>query len=225
MGDVKRSELVNASKNLNDLLGLEPPIDIKAKPAILTEKLIQATKLLTPEDELPKAVQKTLVAIGALVGAEEEETTASPKAEADLPTLVSSTKKLGDLKEIIAEHKDVFKGIKDLDSFKGLPGVKALKDAMIEIVGEPEKKEKPKPAPKPKAKKAPKAPRITKKSVVIEHLEKKGGATLDEMAAAITEAGVDPDTERNRKTALLWIRKIGFKVERKEDRYMKAAVQ
>ena len=40
---------------------------------------------------------------------------------------------------------------------------------------------------------------------------------LEEMGEAITEAGVDANTEKNTKTAGLWIRKIGFEVELDKD--------
>jgi len=77
---------------------------------------------------------------------------------------------------------------------------------------------KPKKGKKVKAKAKPKQEsKVTKKSVVIQMLQRKGGATLEEMGEAITEAGVDADTEKNTKTAGLWIRKIGFEVELNKD--------
>lgn len=51
----------------------------------------------------------------------------------------------------------------------------------------------------------------TKKSIVIAMVSKGKGATLDEMAAAMSDAGLG-DVDQNRKTAKLWIPKIGFKV-------------
>lgn len=51
----------------------------------------------------------------------------------------------------------------------------------------------------------------TKKSIVIAMVSKGKGATLDEMGQAMTEAGLG-DFDRNKTTAGLWIKKLGFKV-------------
>lgn len=70
----------------------------------------------------------------------------------------------------------------------------------------------------PKKAKTPekvKTPKTTKKMVVIEFLEKDGG-TIQEIAQAITDMGLDPDVEKNQRVVRLWISKIGFKVERLE---------
>ena len=58
-------------------------------------------------------------------------------------------------------------------------------------------------------------PRVTKKSIIIDILNA-GGGTVDEMAVKITEAGLG-DFDRNRKTAGLWLRKIGFPTKKEED--------
>lgn len=58
------------------------------------------------------------------------------------------------------------------------------------------------------------APKVTKKSIVIEML--KEGATVEAMAKACTKAGLG-DHETNKRTVRLWIRKIGFPVEKSED--------
>lgn len=82
-----------------------------------------------------------------------------------------------------------------------------------------EKKEKtpkePKP-PKEKKEKTPKEPKEkgpTKKDVVIEYLQREGGATLEEMAKRCTELGLG-DFDRNYGTVKLWIPKIGFDVKK-----------
>lgn len=75
------------------------------------------------------------------------------------------------------------------------------------------KNKKAEKAKKAKKSKEPKEKKVTKKSVVIKMLQRKGGATLAEMGEAITKACDDKDTEKNTKTAGLWIRKIGFEVE------------
>ena len=59
-------------------------------------------------------------------------------------------------------------------------------------------------------------PKITKKSIIIDLLDKDEGATLEQMADACTEAGLG-DHDVNLKTAKLWIRKIGFPVKKDDD--------
>jgi hypothetical protein len=83
------------------------------------------------------------------------------------------------------------------------------------------------PAPKtPKTKIAPVTaskpeaipnPKITKKSICIEMVNRKGGATLDEMAQEIANQGICSDLTTNRVTCSLWMHKIGFKVDFDKD--------
>lgn len=70
--------------------------------------------------------------------------------------------------------------------------------------------------------KAHEEPRVTKKSIVIELVSRKGGATVEEMGEAMVKAKLG-DLDRNTKTARLWLPKIGFKVVRSKDgKYSKA---
>ena len=57
---MKRSELVNAAKELNQKLGLKPPIDIKAKADALTQLLKEALELIDPTDTFTEATQAVL---------------------------------------------------------------------------------------------------------------------------------------------------------------------
>jgi hypothetical protein len=54
---------------------------------------------------------------------------------------------------------------------------------------------------------------ITKKSVIIDILNA-GGATVDQMAKAIVKAKLGGDLDLNKRVTRLWLRKIGFKVEK-----------
>lgn len=58
------------------------------------------------------------------------------------------------------------------------------------------------------------APKVTKKSVVIQMLNEDGGATINEMAQKIVDIGRDADYEKNQRVVRLWLSKIGFKVVR-----------
>ena len=65
-------------------------------------------------------------------------------------------------------------------------------------------------------------PKVTKKSIVIEHVSLKKGATVEEIAQKITDAGLG-DLDRNIKTTKLWLRKLGFAVKKDDNgRYTKA---
>jgi hypothetical protein len=56
----------------------------------------------------------------------------------------------------------------------------------------------------------------TKKSVVIEFLDKDGGSSIKDMAQAIVDLGLDPDLPKNERVVRLWISKIGFKTTKLE---------
>jgi len=94
-------------------------------------------------------------------------------------------------------------------------------DGEVEVDEEVEAKKK---AKKDKKKGKKKEKKLTKKEVCIRMVSRDGGATLEEMGEEITACGVDPDTEKNTKTAKLWMPKIGFKVklDKKTGKYSKA---
>ncbi|MHA1981097.1 MAG: hypothetical protein ACTSXN_08405 [Promethearchaeota archaeon] len=88
---------------------------------------------------------------------------------------------------------------------------------------EKEKKAAPKPTNSiiKKVSINPKKP--TKKSVCLEFLQKRNGGSIDEMAQAIVDKGIDPDYEKNKRTCRLWLSKIGFPVKKLENgNYIKA---
>jgi hypothetical protein len=79
------------------------------------------------------------------------------------------------------------------------------------------------------AKKAaePKEPKVTKKMIVDEFLRNKKtkGATIDTIAQAVADRGVDKDLRANKVTCKLWMSKIGYKVlhDEKTGKYRKAS--
>lgn len=143
--EIKRSELVNAAKELNELLGLEPPIDVKAKPDVLKEKLTEAAGMLEEGDEISsetEGILKTLKSDGRTDDEDEEEWKESdaageedPPADVDLPTLVKDAKKLADLKALVLAHDEFKKLRKGLDSYQGMSGPRELKPAMLKMLG------------------------------------------------------------------------------------------
>lgn len=62
-----------------------------------------------------------------------------------------------------------------------------------------------------------KAPKLTKKQICIEMVSAKGGATIDEMAAACKTRGLGKDLAVNKTTCSLWMSKIGFVVQRNKE--------
>ena len=194
MADAKRSELVNAAKTLNELLGIEPPIDDTLKPKTLTKKLLIAAELLEPTDELPDDAKDTLTKIGAFADAEPEKEEASEKGDVDIHALLAGATKLAAIKQIVTDHPEMFGDLPNrLNEFKGLHGPKQLKTAIAEIIGgapaveggkEPAKKEK---APKkPKKGKAPKTdmPKMSRQGSIFAAVRKEceKGATRKEIA-------------------------------------------
>ena len=63
----------------------------------------------------------------------------------------------------------------------------------------------------------PKVKRVTKKSVCLEYISKKGGGSISEMAKAIVDRGIDPDYEKNIRVCRLWMSKIGVPIKKLEN--------
>lgn len=59
--------------------------------------------------------------------------------------------------------------------------------------------------------------KITKKMTTIQLLDKDGGASLDQIAQGYRDINNDPDMDKNKRVARLWISKIGFEVSSKKD--------
>ena len=92
--------------------------------------------------------------------------------------LVTDTKKLADLKDIVTNNKEFKKLVKKLDDFTGIQGPRQLKKEMFKILGvEPEKK-----APE-KKKKEDRTTRYTRNQAVIDAVKQYGkkGFTYSEI--------------------------------------------
>ena len=84
------------------------------------------------------------------------------------------------------------------------------KEAPVSKKKETEEK-KPEKAPKAEKKpKAPKTPALTKKSVIIDMTGSSKGSTIEEMAQAMVDKGIDPDFKKNCVVTKLWLAKMGF---------------
>lgn len=170
---IKRSDLVNAAKEMNELMGLDPAIDIKGKPDAIVEGLIKAKELLTPEDVISDSTKVVLEALEEEdapapkpvkkngkkskpepepepveeeeeeepeLGEDEEEPVEEESKEeepatVDLKKVLQETRKLDDLKALVAQN-DEFKSLrKGIGAFVGLAGPRELKGQMLRILG------------------------------------------------------------------------------------------
>ena len=221
-----RKDLVKVAEEFNDVMGLEPEINPALKAEKLIEKIREAAKELTEADALSKATKATLVEMKvAYPGSkpveedddapEDDDEEPDDDEEKDLATLLAEAAKLKELKALVEKHDEFKKLRKSVEEFTGLAGPRELKAKMYKALGI-------EPPVKPEKVKKERGP--TKKSVCVEMVSKKGGATVEEMGAAITKAGIDPDTDKNTKTAKLWMAKIGFKVNHNKEsgKYTKA---
>ena len=128
-----------------------------------------------------------------------------------------------DKETILKNFMEAMNAIEDVDG--KFPGPKAALTFYNAIVDAEEKaaKEAAKPVKEKPVKEKPvfaKEPKlgkntVTKKSIVIAGVRKAGGATIEMMAEECTNAGLG-DLETNKKTVALWLRKLGFKVEKNE---------
>lgn len=94
---------------------------------------------------------------------------------------------------------------------------KATKDQQkaTEKTAAKEKAPKEKKEKTPKEKKESGEPKVTKKSLVIAGVSKKGGSTIEEMAQACTDAGLG-DLDLNKKIVGLWLKKLGIPVKKND---------
>ena len=222
----KVSPLIAVAEELNKLMGLIPPIDGTQSEDKLREQIIKAAGELTAEDVLTPETEAVLTELGCFETAQEEGGPAPEKNGMDpepppesakdlpLPELVASVKKLTELKDVVNDHPEFKSLIKGIDKFAGLSGVRELKAAMFKILGvNPAELKPPKPAAGTGKRGRGAAGGPTKKSIVIEYVSRPNGATVEEMAQAVTAAGLG-DIETNRKTVKLWLPKLGFPVKK-----------
>lgn len=79
---MKKSELVNAAKELNKVLGLEPKIDVALPVATLKKLVGEAAGLVEPTDAITPATALVLAELAGTPAPKEEVKKAAPKAKA-----------------------------------------------------------------------------------------------------------------------------------------------
>lgn len=144
--DITKPALKKVAKELNEQLGLEPPILLDIKTDALQEKCIEAAALIDPQqDEFSEQVWEILGALGCDPRTNVTEEASQPAevvedegeatklvGEAMEETLVvdfKAAKKLKDMKAL-ADEWECFANL-DLDTYTGLGGVKQLREDML----------------------------------------------------------------------------------------------
>lgn len=214
---ISEKALRAAAVELNEVLGVDPPLNVKSKTIVLTEQVTEALGLIDPtSDKFSDETMEIIKELNPDIFPEEDDTTDDPQS---LLEEVESCESLADLKEI-AKGNDEFKAIRTkLITYKK---VDDLKEKMLEILNEEaeaeqeaaEKLHKKNIADKPtrtSSKEAPKKGATAKKgdgrpanfkkegsyAEFLDNLVKEGGSWEDILLSAQEEA-----EKRGKKTAL-----------------------
>ncbi len=180
---MKRSELINAAKELNTVLGLEPAINIKDPVKQLQSAVKQAAELIDPaEDEFSPETQAILNALTGTSNAPEKEV------------------------EVEVEKEEEVEVEKEEEVEAAAPAPEPEKKAK-------DKEEKPKTkAPKEKTAKPKKEPKEKAPSpfgTALEIMCKNPDMSSADLIASIQKAGFDPDDSKAAiRTAYSSVRKV-----------------
>jgi hypothetical protein len=184
---LKKSDLVKAAKELNKVLGCDPQIDIKADVESIKSDLLKAAALIEPADKITK---ETLDVVAKLKGTPEGKEEGTPSPDENSKPEAAGEK---------AENNDsaaAAAGETGEDSGKG-KGKGKGKDATPATLSTP-------PAADPAGDK------VTKKSVILECLKSKKGATIEQMAQKIVDLGIDADYDKNCRVVKAHLQKMGY---------------
>ena len=158
MAKVEKSQLVNAAKELNDVFGLDPEIDVKESEENLTELVKSAAQWRKPDDEFTAGTVRTLKALRVWdIKGDASEEPPVEEQEDDVQELntvlldqVEGAEKLKDLKDI-ARANDEFKAIRG--KLNGYKTADELREDMLEILEDVSNENEEEPEPKPVVKK------------------------------------------------------------------------
>lgn len=216
-----REAMQRAAKDVNEVLGLKPPIDTAWSDDKLKSELTIAAGLVEPTDKL---IQETVSVLAELTGEKETQTTADTAEQTEvsgdaLRDQVSGTKKLNDLKAIAGQH-NLFCDI-NLDEYKGLGAQNKLKEDMLAKL--------PKSAPvekAPRTPRAPKEPAMKKPSraecvgTVLKSVAKIGFEALVQSADAMYVENGGKSNERETQYAAMHAIQfgVGYGILRQEDK-------
>jgi len=130
-----REKLVKVAKEMNEVMGLDPAIDLDLEEGELYELVLESVGMVEPDDEFTDEVWEIINDIEAGAGKPAAEPEPKKEEKVDLAKLVNGTKKLKDLKALVESH-DEFAPLRDsLDSYSGLHGPRRLKGDMLGCLG------------------------------------------------------------------------------------------
>lgn len=168
--EMKRSALLKAAKELNDVIGFDKPIDLTLPADGLKLQLQLAKSVIAPDDVISEETLAVLEAVGDAKESDAPEDNAAPEDNGpdELLQILAGPVKLKDLKDMVAENECFKKLRKTVDNYQGLQGPKLLKAEMVKLLGGAAPKATGASAPgatsqkSPAAPKAPAAPKVKK---------------------------------------------------------------
>lgn len=83
MTTLKRNQLVDAAKDLNETIGLDPEIDISTKTKVgkIKEQILEASELIEPSDEISDKTKETLKQLGGKLPSKDQDGEAKQEKE------------------------------------------------------------------------------------------------------------------------------------------------
>ena len=203
---MEKKALVKAAKELNEVLGLEPELDVKLDLEKLKEEVKAAGELVEPEDELSEETTKIIEELREEKAAAEPEEEDEGEPEEDTDDDDGSEDDGSEEEEVEAEDSEDDEEAEDSED-----------DEEAEEVEKPAKKDKK--TKKDVGKKENKIPKkeknkgsLTKKEVILQSLKK--GMTIEQMAQRIVDDGIDDDYGKNCRVVKAHLRKMGYDVRK-----------
>jgi len=163
MAKIKREQLVGAAKDLNKVLGLEPPINTNTtKEKELVTALSEVVDLIDETDEIKASTREVLVQLGFIqpdvedvdddelgddeIEEEEEDGKPLPQTLEELKDLVSKSNSTKELKELMKNEAEWFVGFTPSAKVKNVIDLRTsmldfLEKDKVEDVSEKPKKE------------------------------------------------------------------------------------
>lgn len=141
---MKKEKLQAIAAELNELLGLDPAINIDGKTASMRANIQEAVEMLEPEDEITKETLAGLKELGFPTGKQEiedddVEEVIVEEMEIDLVKEIEGADRIQDLRNIVKAYKE-FKNIRG--SLTKWKTVMSLKDVMLDVLEDEDKDEK-----------------------------------------------------------------------------------
>lgn len=225
--------LISTAKELNEVLGLDPAINLKASEAVLKAKIREAAELLTPDDAVTEETTKVLQELGVWIDkdkTEEAEEIPEEKEDEEIKELslaeeINAAENLKQLKDLVKITEELKFARNVLTKFSTTDGLKIF---LLESLSKKEDANaKPTKEVSQKEKGEPGKPGII--ASIVEMVEKSGkkGVTKAEILDELIKRFPDRSEDSMRNTINVQVparvNKEKFPVKKLEgDRYCKA---